>query len=42
MLTAAEHEKASHDMFLKMDADHDSQLTAAELSAGHQKLLNKK
>ena len=34
-LTAAEHSKASADMFTKMDTDHDGFLSKAETAAGH-------
>jgi hypothetical protein len=35
LISAAEHESAAREMFLRMDADHDGQLTAAELESLH-------
>lgn len=39
VLAAKEHEEGSKKMFSKMDADKDGFLTAAEITAGHAKMM---
>ena len=41
VLTADEHAAAAKTMFDKMDTDHDSYLTKAEVKAGHEKYMRK-
>ena len=38
-ITAAEHEAGARKMFDKMDKDHNGKLSAAEIQAGHEKML---
>jgi hypothetical protein len=42
ILSAEEHDKGSRDMFAKMDADKDGSITAAEVKAGHEKMMSSK
>jgi hypothetical protein len=41
VLSADEHAMGAKSMFEKMDTDHDSYLTKAELKAGHEKYMHK-
>jgi len=41
VLTAAEHAAGSRTMFERLDVDRDGFVTAAELAAGHAKMLGK-
>jgi Ca2+-binding EF-hand superfamily protein len=41
VLTADEHAAGAASMFAKMDTDHDSYVTKAEMQAGHQKYMHK-
>jgi Ca2+-binding EF-hand superfamily protein len=40
VLTADEHAAGAQSMFNKMDTDHDSSLTKAEMKAGHEKYMH--